>query len=162
MHTKYERAIETDLLYGTLREVKPNKSISYADLSELIGADVQKNNARGYLYTARRLCETDHDIVFEVVRNVGLKRIVNDDVMGVAESAFSSIRRKAGKTIKTIKTVNYKALSNEGKTKHNASITLMGTISLFSKKRSQLLLEDKARETGKALPLGKTLELFKK
>jgi len=87
----FERSAETERLIDILRGV--NDEISYANASRLAGFAIHGGTPA--LTSARRHLETQHGIVFDCVRGVGLRRL--GDVEKVTSTArhARSIRRTA-------------------------------------------------------------------
>lgn len=70
---------ETYLLVKRLTEAsEENPFISYAELSELIGMDVQKG-ARAYLLSARKIVRREYNKVFDVKRNRGIILLTDEE-----------------------------------------------------------------------------------
>ena len=75
-----EVSADTLALYEALKDITIDGMITYANLSDLIGRDVQ-SEAIGSLTTARRMCQREDQIVFSPVRGVGLKRLDDSGIV---------------------------------------------------------------------------------
>ena len=75
-NTRFQRALETDVIVRCLREKSDGDIITYEELKEKVGEDVRAPN-RCYcnLMSARRILLHEDGIVFDVIPKVGLKRL---------------------------------------------------------------------------------------
>lgn len=147
-------------LYERLRQAQPGEEITYLELGNLIARNV-KTIASSSLYTARRRCENIDHIVFSVIRAVGLRRIPNEEIPRMAQNNIDHIRRTAKKAAKKLACVNYQELSQKAQLTHNTNMSLLAVLSEVSKPSGGKLLEQEIIFSQKALPIGKTMELFK-
>lgn len=155
-----EASLDTKLLHQRLVEVPVGGDVSYADLSSLIGRNVQ-DEARGSLESARRMAYRDR-LVFDVVRGVGLRRA--DDVAKVdgCHAGVQRLRRGAVRIGKRLASVeNFAALPNDKKIQHNTLASFAGVIAEATKPAQLKKLEDQVTKAQASLPLAKTLDVFK-
>ena len=85
---------ETAILRDALLAAPIGDVVTFDELAEAIGRNV-RTAARGKLESARRVCERDHNAVFETVRGVGLRRIPATEAAGLGAGARKSITRTA-------------------------------------------------------------------
>ena len=154
-----EISYESKLLYERLKTLEVNGFVSYADLSELIGRNVQQY--RSHLTTAIRKCLSADSIVIEAVRNEGVKRLADGDILKIPKRVRDHIRKGCRRGIKKISTVNYDTLTREQQVSHNAEWSILGTLVHCTTSRIHKKIEAKVEEAQKRLPIGKTLEIFK-
>jgi len=155
-----EAAIDTRLLYEALKKLNVGDFISYHQLSEIIGRDIQ-SSARGCLVSARRIVQREDRMVFGVIRNEGLKRLNDAGIVTTGNLSINKIHRESRKAIKRIVCIdNYNDLPNEYKIKHNMFLSIFGVFNYATKPAIVGKLESKVENVGK-LPLSKTLEAFK-
>lgn len=158
-----ETSIEARLLYARLNKTEAGELIPYGELSEIAGRDVKPGgDAYFALYRARAMCEREDGIVFECARSVGIKRLDDAGIIATATSDFRSIGRRAKKAMRRIAQADYQALGDEDKATHNAAISALGAVRLFTKPASIKRIEAAVKNTQGALPVGRALELFKK
>lgn len=155
-----EASPEALILYERLRKAQPGEEITYFELGKLIARNVQTIASRA-LYTARRRCESIDHIVFSVIRGVGLRRMLNEEIPNSAQNNIDHIRRTARKGAKKLACANYQELSQKAQLTHNTNMSLLGVLSEVSKPSGGKLLEQEIIFSQKALPIGKTMELFK-
>ena len=156
-----EASPDTRLLYQRLSKMNVGDFISYADLTEEIGRNVQKE-ARHYLDSARLICQREHDKTFGVIINEGLKCLTDSEIVETAVSTIGHIRRASRKSIKRLRCIrNFAALSNEDKIRHNANVSAIALIAHMTKSNNMKKLTSKVQETQERLPYAKTLEAFK-
>lgn len=155
-----EVSLEAQLLYARLSKTQPGDEITYTELSEVAARNVQ-TTASAALQTARRRCENIDHIVFGVIRGVGLRHLLNEEIPQTAQSKIDHIRRTARRAAKRLTCVQYEALSRQAQITHNTSLSLLGVLSEVSKPGSGKLLETHIRSAQTALPVGRTMELFR-
>lgn len=155
-----EASLEAQLLYDRLSKAHPGEEITYHELSEIAARNVQ-TIASSALQTARKRCENLDHIVFSVIRGVGLRRLLNEEIPQTAQSKIDHIRRTAKRAAKRLACVDYGQLSRQSQITHNINLSLLGVLSEVSKPNSGKLLESHIKTGQTALPIGKTLELFK-
>lgn len=155
-----DASVDAKLLYQELVKIEVGAEITYATLTACVGRDVQ-HSARGSLNTARRMAERDKNIVFGVVRNTGLKRLDDIEIVGTGASVRSHIRKAARKGARRILRVNdYAGLPQEQRVQHNAYASLFGAISEIASPSNLARVSEAVEKAEKELPLKKTLELF--
>jgi hypothetical protein len=152
-----EMSVDTRLIYQHLSKMKVGDTASYSDLGQLIGRDVQ-NGARSNLQSAIRACLND-GLVFGTIRTQGVKRLADDEMIAIGESALGSIRRKARRSARAMLQADLAKLPVAQRTRHAAVQSALGVVSMFSKEKSIARIASK--NDGAELPIAKTLEMFK-
>lgn len=159
--TVSELDVDTRAVYDKLISAQENETITYAELSELIGRNIQQQ-ARPMLDFARRMAFRENKILFDTIYTIGVKRLDDIGKVGTYEHTMRNIKTKAYQGRKKIFSVdNFNALPNELKVKHNAAASLFGAINLMAEKSSMKKIELKVTTNNAALPIGKTMELFR-
>lgn len=106
----FERAFLTVTLCDLLRSA--NGVVSYERIIETAGKPLDE--IRQTLTNVRRYLERDEGIVFETVRNEGLRRLTDSEKVSSATKFSRAIHRTAGKGVTRINAVSdFAALSNE-------------------------------------------------
>lgn len=106
----FERAYLTVTLCDLLRSA--NGVVSYERIIETAGKPLDE--IRQTLTNVRRYLERDEGIVFETVRNEGLRRLTDSEKVSSATKFSRAIHRTAGKGVTRINAVSdFAALSNE-------------------------------------------------
>lgn len=159
--TTFELSVDTQLLYRHLVEHEATEvPITYEELSELIGRDVQRE-ARHLLQSARRRALKRDRIVFGTVTGVGLRRLSDEEVAATGESFLKRIRRTARRASETVTCVqDFEKLPADAKAKHNATLSLAGVLRHFTQPRRVLQLEEKVLDSSHALPTAETIKLL--
>ena len=154
-----EFSIDARALYECLKQSQIGEVVTYADLSRLIGRDVQRKY-RHLLTSACRRCLGD-DMVVECVHGIGVKRLADTEIIGVGEHALPKIRRLANRVSRKLNAIHdFDALPNAEKVKLNASRSLMGAFSYLTKAPQVARVEKQTAATHAALPLQRTLQIF--
>jgi hypothetical protein len=148
------KAIEERLV-----DLEIGEEIAYSELSELIGRDV--TSERGALNSARRRLVRDHQMVFGVIRGVGLKRLDDAEIVGTGESVNDHIRRTARRAARQIACVrDFEAMPPEKRTQHNTWLSLFGAIASVTRAPCVKRLAAAVEQSRASLPLMKTLQSF--
>jgi len=155
-------SIETKQLLERLMKAEVGELITYKEMTEIVGRDIQKNGS-GIMYSARRKALNDCQIVFITIANKGIKRASDEEIANSGASVIHKIRRASHKGKKILHAVNdFSALTNESKIHHNATASFLGAIELMTKPKKIIALEKKVKEESDSINVTKTLELFKK
>jgi hypothetical protein len=157
-----EKSIETQTLIKRLSEMKRGEEVSYKELSDLIGADVQ-TVAYCYCKTARERCLKDFGLVFEPVVNTGLKCMTEEEVALSGQFGIQKIRRVAKREKSKLHhgIENFDGLTNEAKIAHNTAASIYGVFELVSKPKEILKIEAQITNKIDMIPAKKALDLFK-
>jgi tetrahydromethanopterin S-methyltransferase subunit G len=155
-----EISIDTLALIERLETVNKEREITYRELSDLIGRDVQ-HEARSNLARACRRLERDQGIVFGVVRGVGLKRLSDAVIVeGTAAQTNRSIARKIKRAAKRIALADDEQLKPEQRQAKRAALAMFSTVAFFTKESERKKINLAAKEE-KPLSVGRVLELCK-
>ncbi len=152
--------IDTQMIYERLSTASIGDLIEYQELTALIGTDVQ-NKGRGYMETARRMALRDKGMVFQPVRGVGLKRLADTEIVQSGQAYITKIRRHARRGMRVLVSVqDFGALPNDLKVRHNATVSMLGAVAVFSGGAAQKRVEGAVEKAGQKISYTKTLELF--
>lgn len=88
-------------LVEALQAVSPGATITYAELSKVIGRDVR--DVRYIVHSAQRIVARDHGAVFGNERKIGYTRLTTDQLPHVGSTARSRVRRSARKASRLIR-----------------------------------------------------------
>ena len=157
-----ELSIDTKTVYDRISKAENGETISYSELSQIIGRDIQQV-ARCNLNTARKMCHRDNDMLFDVIRNVGIKRMDDEAIAKSGTKNLTKIKRISKKSIRELSTVqNFNTLPRDAKIAHNTALSIFGALHLFTKTNSIKKVANIMKKDMKSLPINKTLELFQK
>ena len=156
-----EMSVDTRILMDHLKEVGVGETIAYTTLTRAIRRDVTKE-AYGNLATARKALLREHQMVFGVVRGVGLKRLNDSEIATSGDYYRQAIHRKSQAGIKALSCVQeFTKLGQDEQIKHNASMSYLGAVYVATKPSMVKKLETKIGDTGGKLCLADTLEICK-
>jgi len=132
-----EVAPETLALVERLREVSIEETITYDDLSKVIGRDVR--HVRHLLASARARVLKEHGILFGTERSVGLRRVAASEAHYVGQHARSGIRRKATRSAKQIRQAVSRAndMPPDATRKAYSEISTLGLIEHLASEKAQ-------------------------
>lgn len=160
-HSFGERRLETELLYNRLMKANEGETITYQELNQVSGVNVQ-NGSRHLLNTARKQAEAELRCLFSIVRGVGLKRCPPGEQVSEIARGRDAIRRKASRTLNRSKHVDYDKLDEESRARLNAERTLLHFAKQATTKKAVERIEEATKDSSGALGFEKTLEFFKK
>lgn len=152
--TIHELSADSKTLAAILNDAAVGDVVTYSTLTRAIGRDVQ-GVARGCLDMARTIAQRDNKIIFDAVRNMGLRRLSDSQIVDLGDKTRDTIRRASKRTMKKLVCVDYDAMPKEKQTKHNASISMLGTMVEMAKQSSFKRLESQVTETGTQIPFAK-------
>lgn len=156
-----EATVDTRMLYKRLSEMNPGESVSYTDLSNIIGRNVQ-GDARFNLNTARKMVEREDSKTFGVIINEGVKCLEDKEIVITGGNAIDRIRRYSGRAARRFQCISDMGkLTNEEKIKLNANASILGAIAFIGRAKNIKKIEAAVMATQEQLPYAKTLDVFK-
>jgi len=157
-----EMSGDTRLLYQHLVASEVGQVLSYAELGAVINRNVQ-GDARHILQSARNKALCDDGVVFDVVVNVGLKRLSDVEIAtSTGEHHIGRMRRTARRCVRQLACVASE-LPAEVATRYNASMMVANLVGLACSRKKVRALEGLVQERGnKELPIAATIEALKK
>ncbi|MFA5381811.1 MAG: hypothetical protein WC356_01505 [Candidatus Micrarchaeia archaeon] len=158
----FKIGIDAQVLYDRIIQVNPGEIITYEELNELIGRDVQ-TDAYASLFTARNKARSINRKAFGVMPNVGLKCLEDDEIVGAGHKALDRARGRARNGFKTLICLNnYAGLPDHLKIKHNTVATLLAMVNRITKPKTVAAIEGVISEKMEKLTFSQTLEFFEK
>lgn len=155
----HEKSADTQLIESVLAEAKVGDVITYEQLSKVIGRDVRQF-ALSSLSSARRGIFNSKRYVFGVEKNVGLKRLNDNEIVDSTEYDRKKLRRAAKRTLNKLGVVDFDNLTPDKKRQHIVASAQMGAVEMFAGKNATKKIEAKVNETSRVLPIGETLRMF--
>jgi ribosomal protein S3AE len=149
-------SIDAKLLYNRLIKVEIDEIITYEELSKVINRNVKID--RHVLDTARKKTEIDDNIVFEVIRGKGYKRLDNTEKAESLEKYNRSIKRTINRASRRASTVDFDQLTMEGKNKFKMYVSCMAAMKHFTKGPIQKKIKNKIEEKENQLSLSEILQ----
>jgi hypothetical protein len=157
----FKLSIEAQLIYKLLKECQIGDVITYQEINELIGRDIQKR--LNVLYTARKIARKYDNFIFDCIINVGIKRINSKEILG--KESTQTLKRIVSTTKNSVKNMNcidYATLDNDERYRLNCTRSLMVVISETAKQKTlESMQKDAAYVTPKVITTEKLLEFFK-
>jgi alkylated DNA nucleotide flippase Atl1 len=157
-----EMAPETRIVIDRLKRMQIGDVVTYGELSAACGKPVSGQTFN--LATARRFLVKHNHMVFEAIRNVGLKRLDDTELATSASDKFvEKSRRHAKRSAQKMACVeDYSRLSPAAQIAHTIKISFFGAIAYMARKGQ---LEKASRAVaGRSgeLPISETLKAFSK
>ena len=155
-----KNGIDIDMLKTRLGTVPVGETISYPELTEVIGRDIRKH--RYLLISACNQLLKERQMVFGAVFNVGIKRMTPDESVTQASHVLKRVRSIAKRGAAKIAATDYNALSTDRlRQMHNGYLSLLGAIVYSADSRNMNRLNERCSNTGPmVLPTARTLELL--
>lgn len=156
----FKLSVDTDMVHKRIVAANIGEVITYAELTELIGRDVQ-GAARYVLHSARNMAMREDRAVFGVNTDVGLVRLDDCAVVDAGADGMAKARRAIRKGARVLGCVNnFDAMPNEKKIQHNTALSLFGALHEAMKPKSVARIEAAVTREAGEIPFAKTLELF--
>lgn len=151
-----ETSTDSKLIYERLIISQPGDVITYQELNDLTGRNIQKH--RYLLATARKMAEREKLMQFDAVSKIGIKRLADDEIVTQQSvKPFRQIRSATRRSARALSCAN--DISNESRINKNAALSLLGTIATFV---APSAIEKVAMQTITAeIGTGKVMEMFK-
>lgn len=147
-------SVDAKTLAHVLRQVPVGEVITYATLTKAIARDVCADG-RGAMTTARAMVQREDRMIFDTVYKQGLKRLANEEIVGLGDRARDHVRRASRKIIKKLVCADYDALSREKKTQHNTSLSMFGVFCELATDKSTKRLSACVEQAQVELPVVK-------
>jgi len=133
--------------------------ISYGVLSVIAGADVTKE-MRGCLMTARKIAERETGRLFDCIPRQGIKLLTPQEQASVSDQSMTSLKRLTKRKLWRLERVEFDKLPEEAQTRHSLAASVLGTVALFMRPKSQQKLLGAVTARNGRLAIGDTLRLF--
>ena len=159
-----QASYETQQLVDKLAAVVKAESydvIPYADLSRLIGYDVQKDGY-SYLKSAREIVERDTGRLVGIVMGEGVKLLTPEEQVAIGPDSLQRLKRATTKSIRRIGKVQVDRLTDDQRLDYHTTASVLGAVHLFTKPKSVARIEDAVSKAADKLAIGDTLRLFGK
>jgi len=152
-------SIESQRVIERLGQCAPGEFVSYEELSSIAGGDIQKEK-RFALDTGRKRLERDRGLVFGTIKNEGVKRLEDEEIVQTSELGINRVRRQARRSARKLVCVDFDNLSNEAKIRHNARMSIFGALVIVTSIKKQQAIEAGVTQAQSKLDVGATLRLF--
>ena len=155
----FEPSPDTRILTDALLRMAAGETLSYKSMTEIVSRTIDGTSA--VLQSARRRAERDDGFVFGTIRNIGVQRLKDSEIVDLGETGAKALRRAARRTARRIANVaHFDDLVPGDQLKHNGALALMGAV-MAATKASTLRRLEAASDSPGQLSLGRTFELFK-
>jgi hypothetical protein len=152
---------ETELLIKHLQTAEIGQVFTYQEMTSVAKDDVQLRNT--ILQTARRtLMKPPHSMVFGTIKDVGVKRLSDEEIPDEGASAVKRSRNIARSGFKKLGCADVANMTPETKVKHITMKTILGLFNGAGSRKVKALAEQSARTSNGELKIGNVAELFSK
>lgn len=158
MNPTFQMSSDARFLLQRLAKAQKGEVITYVALSEIIGSRVDGSTSA--LHTAFRRALRDHDMVFATVAGEGVKRLTDPEIVAQSEDLMQRQRRASKRAAEKLTKVDFASISDEEKVRHNAHLSLFGSVAHLSTRKQVEQVEAAVRKSGHDLPIAQTLKMF--
>lgn len=157
-----EMAPETRIVIDRLKRMQIGDVVTYGELSAACGKPVSGQTFN--LATARRFLVKHNHMVFEAIRNVGLKRLDDTELATSASDKFvEKSRRHAKRSAQKMACIeDYSRLSPAAQLAHTIKISFFGAIAYMARKGQLEKASQAVAGRSGELPISETLKAFSK
>lgn len=159
LQMRFEKSADTKVIESVLAEANIGDVVTYEQISKAIGRDVREF-ALSALGSARRGVFKEKKYVFEVIDNVGLKRLNDQEIVSSSARDIRKLRKTARRGIAKLAIVNFDELPEEKKREHTTAAAQMGVIEHFATSGATRRIEKAVDSTKRVIPIGETLKMF--
>lgn len=156
---RFQASLETRLLTEMLLAARIGDTVTFADMSAKVGYEVGGGDP--HLQSAKHRAFNDKGAVFDSVRGIGYKRLNDGEIVSDATRDRERVGKAAKRAIKKLATVNYAALPEPERVKHNVEMTILNAQASLAKRKTAGLIEAKVNQSSEALTLAKTIEALR-
>lgn len=147
----FQVSADTSALVKIMENAQINQLFTYIELTQAIGREVKGGSACAK--SAIEILRREKRIVFVTVRGIGYKRLSDESIVDLSDSALAHSRRHASRTMKKIFCSDYSKLSKEGQIKHNVAASTFGVLKEITSRAGQERLTHRVAETGTSIPV---------
>ena len=157
-----EMAPETRIVIDRLKRMQIGDVVTYGELSAACGKPVSGQTFN--LATARRFLVKHNHMVFEAIRNVGLRRLDDTELATSASDKFvEKSRRHAKRSAQKMACIeDYSRLSPAAQLAHTIKISFFGAIAYMARKGQLEKASQAVAGRSGELPISETLKAFSK
>lgn len=148
----FQASGDAKILAHVLRGASIGDLVSYSKLTAAIARDVQ-TDARSVLETARQIVQREDKMIFDAVRGMGLKRLTDEEIVGLGDRTRDHVRRSARRVVKKMVCVDYNNLSAEKQVQHNTALSMFGLFAEIATDKSTLRLSEAVKDARSDLPI---------
>lgn len=152
-------SLEAQEVLKRLEQCEVGEIVPYPELSSLAMGDIQKEKYFALSTARNNLLGV---MAFGTVRNQGIKRLSDDEIVDSIGDALPRIRKMTARRMRTLVTVDYDQLDKQGKVKHNAALAMYGALNFMTKPKHMDKVLSKAQDMDGAIPLSDTISMFQK
>lgn len=153
-------SIDVRSICKAFSETKVGDTVTYLQLSELIGRDVQ-TEARSVLTSARKISQREDGIVFGTIYKVGLKRLSDIEIVQTGAETVVKIRRASRRAGDRVAVPRPENLPIESRVQQNLYLSVFAMLHNVAQDKQIKKLEERVARAESRLPLDKTLDAFR-
>lgn len=140
-----QMSVDATIIAKRLAKAEFGEFIPYAELTALIGRNVQSSQtggARHILDTARETVLRENQIGFATVEGEGIRRMTDEELAESSEKPLRHIQRTAKKAARVVLCANMEKLTPDQQRKVSTGLSVLGAVEIFSATKSQRAIEE--------------------
>ena len=161
MTDRFRLSPETNAIVRRLEGLQVGETVNYQELSGMVGGDIQTKK-RHHLHSAQRFLLGQRQMVFGAIRDQGVKRLSDTEIVMDGRGYVEKIKRASRKGARTLGCVaDYERMPEDMKLQHNTALSVLGAVSMFTKPAGVKKISEHVAAVNSRLLVDQTLELFK-
>lgn len=156
----FQARADTRFIVQRLRETQVGETVPYDELCDLISKP--RDKLRNPLRSARAILLREDQMAFGVIRDRGLRRLNDKEIVGTSGTTAKKIRSAARRGVKTLTAVaDFSALTRDDQMRHSASVSIFAAVAEMTTEKSLARVGTVVGPVQGALPIGETLDAFR-
>lgn len=157
---RFHRSFFVQTIIDRIQKMAVGDTVPLAELAALVSGNPKSNLFRSQLASARRAVQRDGRKVFGVAGGA-ITRLDDPAIVSTASDTLQRIRRASVRGVARLGCVDYAALSQADRARHDAAASHLGILAECSRPKVVAKIADKALEKQQKLTLDETLAAFR-
>lgn len=157
----FVRSNDARVIEDLLATTKVGDLITYESLDKALGRDCREF-CRGALQGARRRLLRERGFVFDVLMDVGLKRLADGEVVQAASRDGLKIRKASRRASEKLATVDRNAISDKERLSLDIQQARFAVLEMVASPKGAKAIESQVTQSQTTLAMAQALEALKK
>lgn len=156
----FKATAERQRLVERMLDMKIDEVLNYRDITALTGEKAQSERGLAIIRSAKKAVRNEYHRVFVNLRNVGLKRLADEEIVEHVGTVLVAVRRKVKVGAHELQCVSYAELPLEKRTEYQLNQTLLHYVSSLVSNESQKNVKALIASQSEDPQVGNVLQLF--
>jgi hypothetical protein len=156
----FKASAERTRLIERMLEVKIGGHLTYREITTIIGEGAQTPRGLAIIRSAKKVLRNEHSRVFVNLRNEGVKRLNDDEIIDHAATVVVTVRRKVKVGAREMQCVSYAELPMERRTDYHLNRTVLHYIHSMVNNESLKNVRALVAAQSESPQVGNVLQLF--